>query len=81
MAVYHTAGDGQDMGSLLVANLIAGLQGLVPMGFYRQGDFDCAKVSVSSVRLAAPEPFSFHLRLPISCGGDASTSAYRGGEL
>jgi hypothetical protein len=40
MAIYHQSGYGQDMGSLLVANLIAGMGGLVPMGFYTQGNFD-----------------------------------------
>lgn len=40
MAVYHTSGYGQDVGSLLVANLIAGMSGLIPMGFYSQGNFD-----------------------------------------
>ncbi len=40
MAVYHTSGYGEDMGSLLVANLIAGMGGLVPMGFYTQGNYN-----------------------------------------
>ncbi|GAC1398697.1 MAG: hypothetical protein NVSMB65_17050 [Chloroflexota bacterium] len=40
MAVYHVSGYGADMGSLLVANLMAGMQGLVPQGFYTQGAFD-----------------------------------------
>jgi hypothetical protein len=53
MASYHVATGGHDMGSLIVANMIADMRGLVPQGFYTQGNFDYASGLTSQERRIA----------------------------